>query len=89
MTTEKSFAQTSDSFSIITTLKKAEDDNDVVLIIMEAEGIDKKIKISLNNEVDMISRTNMIEDNPKYLNQQGKILELQLGKFAVETYKFK
>lgn len=89
MTTEKSFAQTSDSFSIITTLKKAEDDNDVVLRIMEAEGIDKKIKISLNNEVDMISRTNMIEDNPKYLNQQGKILELQLGKFAVETYKFK
>ena len=56
---------------------------------MEADGIDKKIKISLNNEVDMISRTNMIEDNPKYLNQQGKILELQLGKFAVETYKFK
>ena len=89
MTTEKSFAQTSDSFSIITTLKKAEDDNDVVLRIMEADGIDKKIKISLNNEVDMISRTNMIEDNPKYLNQQGKILELQLGKFAVETYKFK
>ena len=29
----------------------------------------------------------MIEENPEKLNQQGKTLQLPLGKNAVETYK--
>ncbi|WP_180335607.1 glycoside hydrolase family 38 C-terminal domain-containing protein [Labilibaculum filiforme] len=85
----KSFASTNDPFTVITTIKKAEDDSDVVIRLLEAEGLDKKIQLELNKEVKSISKTDMIEENPKSLNKKGKIIELQLGKNAVETYKIK
>jgi alpha-mannosidase len=86
---EKSFVSTSDPFAVITTMKKAEDDTDVVIRLMEAEGEDKLIQLELNTEVESISKTDMIEENPEKLNQQGKVLQIQLGKHAVDTYKMK
>ncbi len=84
---EKSFVSTSNPFAVITTVKKAEDDNDVVIRLQEAEGTKKDIKMNLNYNVKNISKTNMIEDNPEKLNQSGKVLQIQLGKNAVETFK--
>jgi len=84
-----SFLSTSDPFAIISTMKKAEDDSDVVIRLMEAEGKDKNIQLELSNEVGTISLTNMIEENPEKLDQQGKKLQLPLGKHAVNTYKMK
>ena len=86
---EHSFVSTSDPFAVITTMKKAEDDTDVVIRLMEAEGKDKSIQLKLSKEVETISLTDMIEENPEILNQQGKVLDLELGKHAVETYKMK
>ena len=86
---EKSFVRTSDPFSIITTIKKAEDDNDVVFRIQEAEGVDKNIQLNLFKEVISIAKTNMIEERPEQLNLEGKTMKLKLGKNAVDTYKFK
>jgi alpha-mannosidase len=86
---EKSFVSTSNPFAIITTIKKAEDDNDVVIRLLEAEGSNKNVELKLNQEVENISKTDMIEENPEKLNLKGKALQLQLGKSAVETYKIK
>jgi alpha-mannosidase len=86
---EKSFVRTSDPFSIMTTMKKAEDDNDIVFRILEAEGEDKNIKINLHKSVEAVSKVNMIENDPEKMAQHGKVLQLQLGKSAVETYKIK
>lgn len=84
---EKSFVSTSNPFAVITTMKKAEDDEHVVLRLLEAEGVDKDITLHLDQEVSAISLTDMIEENPEKLPQQGKSLHLPLGKNAVETYK--
>ncbi len=84
---ELSFVSTSDPFAVITTMKKAEDDTDLVIRLMEAEGEDKSIEVELNKEVQGLSKTDMIEENPEELDQQGKNLQLQLGKHAVDTYK--
>ncbi len=84
-----SFVSTSDPFAVITTMKKAEDDSEVVIRLMEAEGEDKNIQLVLDKEVGTISLTNMIEENPEKLDQQGKKLQLPLGKHAVDTYKMK
>lgn len=70
-------------------MKKAEDDSDVVIRLWEAEGVDKALQLDLSMEVASLSRTNMIEDEPERLDQQGKVLQLQLGKHAVDTYKMK
>jgi len=84
---ELSFVSTSDPFAVITAMKKAEDDTDVVIRLMEAEGEDKNIEVELNKEVQGLSKTDMIEENPEELDQQGKVLKIQLGKHAVDTYK--
>ncbi len=86
---EKSFVSTSDPFAVITTMKKAEDDTDVVIRLMEAEGLDKSIEVELHEEVQSLSKTDMIEENPEKFDQQGKVLQLELGKHAVDTYKMK
>lgn len=86
---EKSFVSTSNPFAVITTMKKAEDDKDVVIRIVESEGLDKNVEIKLNNRFERASMTDMIEENPKNLNQKGTILHIKLGKSAVETYKLK
>ncbi|MEA3480190.1 MAG: glycosyl hydrolase-related protein, partial [Bacteroidota bacterium] len=84
---ELSFVSTSNPFAVITTMKKAEDDSDVVIRLMEAEGEDKLVQIELSSEVETFSKTDMIEENPEQLDQQGSFLQLQLGKHAVDTYK--
>jgi alpha-mannosidase len=86
---ELSFVSTSDPFAVITAMKKAEDDSDVVIRLMEAEGEDKLVQIELNSEVETISKTDMIEENPEKLDHQGKVLQLKLDKNAVDTYKMK
>ena len=83
----KSFVSTSNPFAVVTTMKKAEDDDDVVIRLLEAEGSDKNIKINLNKGVEKISKTDLIEDNPVDLKQSGKLIEIPLGKAAVETFK--
>lgn len=84
---EKSFVSTSNPFAVITTMKKAEDDNDVIIRLLEAEGTDKKIKMNLSQKVNKIAKTNMIEETPEGINQQGKAIQLPLVKNAVNTYK--
>ena len=86
---EKSFVNTTDPFAVITTIKKAEDDNDVVIRLLEAEGAEKEIKVNLSKEVKSIAKTDMIEENPVDMKQSGKQIAILLGKDAVETYKLK
>lgn len=86
---EMSFVSTSSPFAVITAIKKAEDDNDMVIRLLEAEGENKEIKINLNREFKSIARTDMIEENPVDLDQEGKIINISLGKSAVETLKIK
>jgi alpha-mannosidase len=86
---ERSFVSTSDPFAVITTIKKAEDDNDVVIRLQEAEGLDKNLEVLFHREVISTSKVNMIEENPEVIDQEGDKLKLLIGKHAVETYKLK
>ncbi len=86
---EKSFVSTSNPFAVLTAMKKAEDDNDVVIRMFETEGEDKQIKLNLFEEVKQISKTDMVEENPVDLKQSGKHIKILLGGDAVETYKLK
>jgi alpha-mannosidase len=89
LTAVKSFVSTSNPFAVLTTMKKAEDDNDAVIRLLEAEGTDKSVEVNLIKEMKSVSKTDMIEDWPVNLNQSGKTLKLELGRYAVETYKLK
>ena len=84
-----SFVSTSNPFAVLTTLKKAEDDKDVVIRFQEAEGLAKNITLKLSQNVKSAAKTDMIEENPESINQQGEALQLKLGKSAIDTYKLK
>jgi alpha-mannosidase len=84
---EKSFISINDPFTLITTIKKAEDDNDVVIRLLEAAGSQKNIKLRLNEEAEKVTRTDMIEENPVEVHQSGEIIEISLGRNSIETYK--
>lgn len=85
--TEKSFVSTSSPFAVITTMKKAEDDNSVAIRLLEAAGSDKEVKINLHHGATKISKTDLIEENPVDLGQSGKEIDISLGRNSVETFK--
>lgn len=84
---EKSFISTNDPLTLITTIKKAEDDSDVVIRLQEAEGSPKNVELRLNEEAEGVTRTDMIEENPVNIHQSGDIIEISLGRNSIETYK--
>jgi alpha-mannosidase len=86
---EKSFVSTSNPFAVITTMKKAEDDNDVVIRLLEAEGSEKVVNVKLFKEIEKVDKTDLIEENPERLNQSGNEIKLKLGGHVVETVKLK
>jgi len=86
---EKSFVSTSDPFAVITTIKKAEDDGDVVIRLLEAEGINKEVNLNLFKAVEKTMKTDMIEEKPVDMKQSGEGIKLNLEGYVVETYKLK
>ncbi|WP_242202040.1 glycoside hydrolase family 38 N-terminal domain-containing protein [Aestuariivivens insulae] len=86
---KQSFFSVSDSNLVISTLKKAEDDNKVVMRIFEADGQDSEAKINVFNTVDRAWRTSLIEKTESELRAKDNTISIEVGHNAIETLKFK
>ncbi len=84
---QKSFVHVSDPFARITTIKKAEDSNDIIMRILEAAGEPKEVEVTTFWESHDVFKTNLIEDNPVGMGQQGNRIQILLDQNAIETYK--
>lgn len=87
-TSTKSFLpETLSFFSIdsgdvmISTLKKAEDSEDIIARMYNVKDSDKKVNVSSYFDIKSYKQTNIIEEDPKPVSS-----ELQLGKYAIETF---
>ena len=87
-TTNKSFLPESTSFFsidsenvIITTVKKAEDTEDIIARMYNVKGSNEKVNISSYFSINTYNHTNIIEENPEPVTP-----ELQVGKYAIETF---
>lgn len=84
-----SFMEISPGNMIITALKKAEDSDDLILRFYETKGEEgtAKIRISPMMGIDVVHKTdlleNEIEDIPVYKDE----FEVKVGKFSIESYK--
>jgi alpha-mannosidase len=84
-----SFMEISPGNMIITALKKAEDSDDLILRFYETKGEEgtAKIRISPMMGIDVVHKTdlleNEIEDIPIYKDE----FEVKVGKFSIESYK--
>lgn len=85
--TSGSFMQVSDPLVAVSVVKKADNDNGVILRLAEMEGVDKQVTVTLPFDVKRVVRTNLIEDEEEELDVSGRKLVLKLGHHAIETFK--
>lgn len=84
---EKGFVTTSDALTKITALKKAENDDNVVLRILEVERQNKEVSVTTNWNAEAVYQTNLIEETPNLLPHSGNEFKAKLEGSAIETYK--
>ncbi|WP_203256898.1 glycoside hydrolase family 38 N-terminal domain-containing protein [Hyunsoonleella ulvae] len=69
---------------IITTIKKAEDSEDLIARMYNVEGGTETVNVSSYFDIKSYYHTNIIEENPVPVAPQ-----LKIGKYAIETYGLK
>lgn len=82
-----SFIRISDPLVSLTTLKKADGGNALILRLTEMEGVDKMVEVTLPFDVKRVTRTDLIEEGGEPVAGSGRRLTLRLGHHAIETYK--
>ena len=85
---EKSFLSLDASNVIITTLKKAEDNQNSVIRMVEMEGADSEVALDIFKPLDQLYQTNLIEETVREINIGNK-LRLEIGRHAIETFSLK
>jgi alpha-mannosidase len=71
----------------LSTIKKAEDDNDVVVRLFET-GI-RETKVNINSWFNVVKaeKTNMLEYDGKVIDTKSKVIPLNIGSHSIETIK--
>jgi alpha-mannosidase len=86
-----SFIQMDNPDAFISTLKKSEDDDDLVIRLYEASGRISQTKISVWHPIATTKETDLMEWNPRPMvpsNSNANILELALKPTEIKTLKF-
>ncbi|WP_082063424.1 glycoside hydrolase family 38 N-terminal domain-containing protein [Draconibacterium sediminis] len=81
-----SFVKINSRNVIVSTIKKCEDDNNVVLRCYDIEGIDSDVKVDFFKPVKESWLTNIIEEEPVNTCKDNVY---KVGKYAIETFKLK
>lgn len=84
-----SFVSVSSPFVRVTTLKKSDTDNSLIMRLVEMEGKNQDIELKLSAPVMNLFKTNLIEDEGIDIGQRGKVLNLKIGKNSIETFQLK
>jgi alpha-mannosidase len=84
-----SFLKTNQENVLISTIKKAEDSDEVVIRLAEMTGKDQNIEIEMYKNIGQAKQTNLIEEDIKPLQVQENRLKFNLGHHAIETIKLK
>jgi alpha-mannosidase len=84
-----SFLSVDDPNSIVSTVKKSDDDNGLIIRLYDQEGRDRPVKINLFRNPASVEHTDLIEENGKTVPKDEKGMTIQLGHHAIETYKIR
>jgi alpha-mannosidase len=74
---------------MISTIKKAEDDESVVVRMFDLKGEDRNINLSHTFSFQKGVRTNLIEEDIRELKMKKKNTDIRIGHHAIETVKLK
>ena len=84
---KKSFCSLENSNIIISTIKKCEDDETVILRCYDMEGKDSDVNVNWFTPVSRIERRNLIEEEGMTLPLKDQKIHIRLGHHAIETLK--
>ncbi|RED47461.1 glycoside hydrolase family 38 N-terminal domain-containing protein [Seonamhaeicola aphaedonensis] len=83
----KSFFDISNPMVRVSTVKKAEDEDALVLRLVEIDGKVSKPTIFLPKSASKVIKTNLIEEEIEVFNLSGDNITIDIGNNAIETYK--
>jgi alpha-mannosidase len=84
---EMSFFDVSARNVLISTIKKCEDDDSVIVRFFDIEGKDAEAQLSFFFPVEKAQLVNIIEEEGKAIPSQKNSLKLRIGHHAIETLK--
>jgi alpha-mannosidase len=84
----KSFLSVEADNIVLSTMKKAEDNDDVILRLYEADRKSATARIELPFKTKASFSTNIIEETNGPMNQSGNRIAVPVGHQAIETYRF-
>ncbi|MCP4311981.1 MAG: hypothetical protein GY790_12015 [Bacteroidetes bacterium] len=73
---------------VLSTVKKCDDDDQVIVRCYDIEGIDAEGEITFFKPFRNVERTNMIEEDGQPLQGAGNTLKLKVSHHSIETVKF-
>lgn len=82
-----SFFTISEPMVRISTVKKSEDDDNIIVRLVEMEGKDKEVTVTLSVPFTELIKTNLIEEEEQILGITGKSFKVNIGHNAIDTYK--
>lgn len=84
---EDSLITVSDRFVALSTLKKADTEDAVILRLVEMEGVDKEVVVTLPFAARRVVKCNLIEQNGEETPLKGNELKIKMEHHSIETYK--
>jgi alpha-mannosidase len=86
---ELSFVSVSSPFVRVTALKKSDNDNSLIIRMVEMGGTDQEIIMKLFFPAKGFIKTNLIEEEELETGQNGKTINLDIGRYSIETFKLR
>ncbi len=87
LSSEKSFFDLSNNNILLSTVKKCEDDNSVIVRVYDIAGNDSYVKLNTFFNIDRAERTNIIEEEGKAIPVSKQSFNTLIGHHAIETFK--
>lgn len=85
----RAFAQLEAENVIIESIKKAEENDDIILRVYEAAGITTHTTLTFATEITSIWQTNLLEEQAEHLDHQQSTVKLVLNPFEILTLRVK
>jgi alpha-mannosidase len=82
-----SFISVTNKNLMLSTVKKCEDDDNVIVRCYDIEGVDSDASITVSTPIQKAELTNMIEEEGKLIPGSGNNLGLRIGHHSIETVK--
>lgn len=83
-----SFCQVEQSNIMLLALKRAENDEGIIIRLNETEGRDTEVNVTLPLiSIGKVYETNLVEENQRLLKVQGQTITIQMKAFGIKTLR--